>query len=761
MNHNDVVTLLTWFVPVAGIIAVAFAIYLARDVLGRDTGTPEMQEIASTIVEGAMAFLKRQYTTIAILSVVTAVLVGILLAVIPGATQGTTVGNLDLGMMTSVAFLLGAAASAVSGYIGMYVAVRANLRTAAAARNSLGEALTVALRGGAVSGFLVVALSLLGVFLIYFAYAAFANTPEDPNGGLAQAPFLIVGFGFGASFVALFAQLGGGIYTKAADVGADLVGKVEAGIPEDDPRNPAVIADLVGDNVGDCAGRGADLFESTAAENIGAMILGVLLYEITGRTNVAWILFPLVIRAFGLVASLVGILSARVSGRGGQDVTDKAALAALNNGYYIMAAVSAVAMMLVSWIMLPESAANGWSSGIWYGLAGIIGILTSIAFVFITQYYTAGSWRPVREIADAARTGPATTIISGIAVGFETTFLPTITIVAALFSSYWLGTMGNPSDLAEVGIHVPGVEGTFGVNTSVAAGIFGTAVATMGMLMSCAYILAMDTFGPITDNAGGITEMSHQAKEVRDITDGLDAVGNTTKALTKGYAVGSAALAAFLLFSAYLDKVRQVQPNTELVKGQVPINLSQIEVFAGAFIGAMLVFLFSSLAIRAVGRAAGQMIEEVRRQFRADPGIMLGTSRPDYARAVDISARAALREMIAPGLLAVATPVLVGVLLGWEAAGGLLMVGTIVGVLMANVLNNGGGAWDNAKKFIESGGLKDPDGTVLGKGTEAHKASVVGDTVGDPFKDTAGPSLHVLIKLLSTITLVLAPLFIR
>ncbi|HEX8230542.1 MAG TPA: sodium-translocating pyrophosphatase [Chloroflexia bacterium] len=758
MEHNDVVTLLTWFVPVAGIIAVAFAIYLARDVLGRDTGTPEMQEIASTIVEGAMAFLKRQYTTIAVLSVVTAILVGILLAVIPGATQGTTVDSTTLGIMTSVAFLLGAVASAVSGYIGMYVAVRANLRTAAAARNSLGEALTVALRGGAVSGFLVVALSLLGVYLIYFAYAAIAGGGND---GSAQAPFLIVGFGFGASFVALFAQLGGGIYTKAADVGADLVGKVEAGIPEDDPRNPAVIADLVGDNVGDCAGRGADLFESTAAENIGAMILGVLLYEITDRENLAWILFPLVIRAFGLVASLVGILSARVSGRGGQDVTDKAALAALNNGYYIMAAVSAVAMLLVSWIMLPESAANGWSSGIWYGLAGIIGILTSIAFVFITQYYTAGSWRPVREIADAARTGPATTIISGIAVGFETTFLPTMTIVAALFSSYWLGTMGNPSDLAEVGIHVPGVAGTFSVNTAVASGIFGTAVATMGMLMSCAYILAMDTFGPITDNAGGITEMSHQAKEVRDITDGLDAVGNTTKALTKGYAVGSAALAAFLLFSAYLDKVRQVQPETELVKGQVPINLSQIEVFAGAFIGAMLVFLFSSLAIRAVGRAAGQMIEEVRRQFRADPGIMLGTSRPDYARAVDISARAALREMIAPGLLAVATPVLVGVILGWEAAGGLLMVGTIVGVLMANVLNNGGGAWDNAKKFIESGGLKDPDGTVLGKGTEAHKASVVGDTVGDPFKDTAGPSLHVLIKLLSTITLVLAPLFIR
>ncbi|HET6261979.1 MAG TPA: sodium-translocating pyrophosphatase [Chloroflexia bacterium] len=761
MNHNDVVTLLTWFVPVAGLIAVAFAIYMARDVLGRDTGTPEMREIASMIVEGAMAFLRRQYTTIAILSVVTAVLVGVLLAVIPAATQGTTVSSTTLGIMTSVAFLLGAAASAISGYIGMYVAVRANLRTAAAARNSLGEALTVALRGGAVSGFLVVALSLLGVFIIYFAYAAFANTPSDPNAGLAQAPFLIVGFGFGASFVALFAQLGGGIYTKAADVGADLVGKVEAGIPEDDPRNPAVIADLVGDNVGDCAGRGADLFESTAAENIGAMILGVLLYEITGRTNVAWILFPLVIRAFGLVASLVGILSARVSGKGGQDVTDKAALAALNNGYYIMAAVSAVAMMLLSWVMLPEPASNGWSSGIWFGLAGIVGILTSIAFVFITQYYTAGSWRPVREIADAARTGPATTIISGIAVGFETTFLPTISICMALGASYWLGVMGNPAATAIVGIEVPGVIGEFEVDTAVASGIFGTAVATMGMLMSCAYILAMDTFGPITDNAGGITEMSHQDVSVRNITDGLDAVGNTTKALTKGYAVGSAALAAFLLCSAYLDKVRQIDPTLPLVEGQVPINLAQIDVFIGAFIGAMLVFLFSSLAIRAVGRAAGQMIEEVRRQFRADPGIMQGTSRPDYARAVDISARAALREMIAPGLLAVATPVLVGVVLGWEAAGGLLMVGTIVGVLLANVLNNGGGAWDNAKKFIESGGLKGDNGEVLGKCTEAHKASVVGDTVGDPFKDTAGPSLHVLIKLLATITLVLAPLFIQ
>jgi K(+)-stimulated pyrophosphate-energized sodium pump len=472
MTHNDIVTLLTWFVPVAGLIAVAFAIYLIRDVLGRDTGTPEMQAIASTIVEGAMAFLKRQYTTIAMLTVVTAVLVGVLLAVIPASTQGTTVDGPTLGMLTSVAFLLGAAASAISGYIGMYVAVRANLRTAAAARRSLGEALTVALRGGAVSGFLVVALSLLGVFLIYFGYAAFVGG-EDAN---AQAPFLIVGFGFGASFVALFAQLGGGIYTKAADVGADLVGKVEAGIPEDDPRNPAVIADLVGDNVGDCAGRGADLFESTAAENIGAMILGVLLYEITGRDNLAWILFPLVVRAFGLIASIVGILSARVSGKGGGDVTDKAALAALNNGYFVMAALSAVAMMAVSWIMLPESAANGLPSGFWFGLAGLIGIITSIAFVYITQYYTAGSWRPVREIAEAARTGPATTIISGIAVGFETTFLPTVAIAGALGASYWLGTLGNPLQNEAVhAINIPGVDTLFQVDTAIASGIFGTA----------------------------------------------------------------------------------------------------------------------------------------------------------------------------------------------------------------------------------------------------------------------------------------------
>ncbi len=783
----DTASIMTYLVPIAALVAIGFAIYLARDVLGRDTGTPEMQAVASTIFEGARAFLKRQYTTIFTLAGVTAILVGVLLALIPNSNAGTSVSQGTLGILTSISFLLGAVCSGISGYIGMDVAVRSNLRTASAARRSLGEALTVALRGGAVSGFLVVALSVLGVFVIFQVYSLIAGGGAE---GYAQAPFLIVGFGFGASFVALFAQLGGGIYTKAADVGADLVGKVEAGIPEDDPRNPAVIADLVGDNVGDCAGRGADLFESTAAENIGAMILGVALFEITGRHNVAWILFPLMAHAFGIFACIIGLLSARVSN--GADISDKAGLAALNRGYYVVAVISGFAIMGLSLLVFPETARAGGSSGLWLGMSGIVGILTSIAFVYITQYYTAGAWRPVREIAGAARTGPATTIISGIAVGFETTLLPALTIAAALGASYWLGTQANPVAAGQdaISIRVPGLTTTVSVDTIIASGLFGTAVATIGMLMSCAYILAMDTFGPITDNAGGIAEMSHQPASVRNITDGLDAVGNTTKALTKGYAVGSAALAAFLLFSAYLDKVRQVAqgkpgvtiPLTdtrgaaavgqdlgngiiakggEILGGAPAINLANLTVFIGALMGAMLVFFFSSLAIRAVGRAAGQMIEEVRRQFRADPGIMLGTSRPDYARAVDIAARSALREMIAPGVLAVATPVLVGLVLGWQAAGGLLMVGTIVGVLMANVLNNGGGAWDNAKKFIESGGLKDAGGKVLGKGSEAHKASVVGDTVGDPFKDTAGPSLHVLIKLLATITLVLAPLFVR
>ncbi len=597
----------------------------------------------------------------------------------------------------------------------MFVAVKSNLRTAAAAQHSVADALRIALRGGAVSGILVVGLSLTGVFVMFIAYGGFAN-PD-------QAPFTIVGFGFGASFVALFAQLGGGIYTKAADLGADLVGKIEAGIPEDDPRNAAVIADLVGDNVGDCAGRGADLFESTAAENIGAMILGVAIFAVTH--NVAWILFPLVVRGFGLIASVVGIFLVRGSDR-------RSPMTSLNTGYYITVALSIVAMWFVTGSMLNEKGGS-----IYFFFAGVVGILTSLAFVFITQYYTSGSWRPVKEIAEAAKTGPATTIISGMAVGFETTASSAIAIAIALFASHQLGE-------------------AWGAQTNLPhGGIYGTAVATMGMLMSAAFILAMDTFGPITDNAGGVASMSRASEETRERTDRLDAVGNTTKALTKGYAVASAALAAFLLFSAYLDKVAQLTG-----KPFDTVDLAKVNVFLGGFLGLMLIFFFSSLAIRAVGKAAGTIIEEVRRQFREHPGIMQGTERPDYARAVDITAQAGLREMVVPGLLAVLFPIVVGLVLKAEAAAALLMVGTMGGILMATVLNNSGGTWDNAKKFIELGMLKGDGGAVLGKGTDAHAAAVVGDTVGDPFKDTAGPSLHVLIKLLSTITLVMAPLFI-
>jgi K(+)-stimulated pyrophosphate-energized sodium pump len=705
-----------WVVPIAGVIAILFALYLAYDVLRRDAGTQKMQDIGGTILEGAMAFLKRQYGTIGMLSILVAIIVGALVGFLRGAEGIPGMTSVGIAWRTGVAFLAGAFCSSVSGFIGMYISVKSNVRCAAAAqRGGLREAITVALRGGSVSGFLIVALSLLGVTGMFYAFGGASN----PN----IAPHLIVGFGFGASFVALFAQLGGGIYTKAADMGADLVGKVEAGIPEDDPRNAAVIADLVGDNVGDCAGRGADLFESTAAENIGAMILGITVYLIT--KNPAWVLFPLVVRAFGLVASMIGILSVR--GREGENPMN-----ALNRGYFLAVALSIIGMYVGIATML---------GNIWLFFAGTVGILTSVVVVYITQYYTEPLYRPVKSIASASKTGPATNMVMGVAVGFETTMATAVIIGIALLLSYWLGTM-------------TGLAG---------GGAFGTAVATMGMLMTCSYVLAMDTFGPITDNANGIIEMAGVGGKVRSVTDRLDAVGNTTKALTKGYAMVSAGLAAFLLFQAYLDRVAFLRGLKEFNE----VNLARVEVFVGAMLAVMLVFLFSSLAIRAVGKTASKIIEEVRRQFKADPGIMKGTSRPDYAKAVDITARAGLREMMAPGLLAVGTPVVIGVIFhfipGYDAAmavAAVLMVGTIGGIMMASFMNNGGGAWDNAKKLIESGEFKDEKGQVIGKGTPTHAAAVVGDTVGDPFKDTAGPSLHVLVKLLSTITLVLAPLFI-
>ncbi|MCC7021525.1 MAG: sodium-translocating pyrophosphatase [Thermomicrobiales bacterium] len=713
-------------VLICGLAAIVFAFWLARDVLSRDSGTPAMQDIANRIYIGAVAFLRRQYSTIAMLAIVVAIIIGLVVGYFE------TEFRMTRGVITSIAFLFGALLSGISGYTGMYVAVRSNIRTASAARRSLGEALTVALRGGAVSGFLVVALGLLGVLIMYWGVYPRVQGALPPE---AETPFWIVGFAFGASFVALFAQLGGGIYTKAADVGADLVGKVEAGIPEDDPRNPAVIADLVGDNVGDCAGRGADIFESSVAEMIGAMILGATLFTAAlGAQNpqaIAYVFFPLVLGSLGLIASMVGVLSVRPEATPADPMTE------LNKGFYVTAALGVVGLAIASWWMLPFGRLE-------YFLCGIVGILTSFAFVWVTQYYTSGRYRPVQEIMEASRTGPATNIISGISVGFETTGAAAIVIAIALLSSYFIGDQ---------------VQGLFPFDTGFvrSSGIYGTAVATMGMLMSAAYILAMDTFGPVTDNAGGIVEMSNQPESVRDTTDALDSAGNTTKALTKGYAIGTAALAAFLLFSAYLQEVARF--GGEAIQAQV-VDLANPRVFVGGLVGAALVFVFASLAMRAVGRAAGAMIEEVRRQFRNDPGIMAGTSTPDYTSCVDIAVRASLREMIAPGVLAVAVPIVVGILLRWEGAAGMLMIGTIAGILVANVLNNGGGAWDNAKKMIEAGLLKDANGVVLGKGSDAHAASVVGDTVGDPWKDTAGPSIHVLIKLMATITLVMASLFI-
>ena len=679
------------FVFVVSILSLAFAGYLTHYVLKQDKGTPKMIEISDAIKEGANAFMKRQYSTIGILSIVVA-------GLIYGAyTLWPIPAYPDYAMQTAVAFLLGALCSAVAGFIGMYISVRANIRVASAARKSLNKALQIALRGGAVSGLLVVAMSLLGVAGLFYAYGG-ANTPT-------VTPLLIVGFGFGASFVALFAQLGGGIYTKAADVGADLVGKVEAGIPEDDPRNPAVIADLVGDNVGDCAGRGADLFESTAAENIGAMILGIALFPVFGLSG---IVFPLVARSFGLISSIVGVMIVKTNEK-------EDPMKALNRGYYVTSILAIAGLALATYLMLGQY----WKP---FFYTSVIGVVTSLLFAVITQYYTDQKFRPVQEIANASETGSATNIISGLAVGMESTALPVVVIVAALLSSFWIGgSTGLPH-----------------------GGIYGTAIATMGMLSTAAYILAMDNFGPISDNAGGIIEMSQQPKKVRAKTDRLDAVGNTTKALTKGYAVGSAALAAFLLFSAYLDEIRP--------HGILGINMAKPEVFVGGMIGATLIFLFSSLAMRAVGKAAYYIINEVRRQFRSSKKIMLGTKKPDYGKCVDIATIGALKEMVVPGLLVIIVPIAVGIFLGAEAAGALLMVGTIAGVIMALMLNNGGAAWDNAKKYIETGKLG-------GKGSDAHKASVVGDTVGDPFKDTAGPSLHVVIKLLSTLTLVTVSLY--
>jgi K(+)-stimulated pyrophosphate-energized sodium pump len=751
MQSSDTIWL--WIALGVGVLALLAAFILARVVLAGDTGSADMRVISDAIREGAEAFLSRQYRSIGIMAVVLAIIIFLGYYFSPSTRA--------VAVPTVISFLVGAICSGLAGFTGMYVSIRANIRTAAAARNSLNGALQSALRGGAVTGLVVVALALIGIGVLFLSFGGL-NNPQ-------HVVYELVGFGFGASLVALFAQLGGGIYTKAADVGADLVGKVEAGIPEDDPRNPAVIADLVGDNVGDCAGRGADIFESTAAENVGAMILGAALYPVFG---IKGILFPLMVHAINLIASIIGVAVVKTT-----DNEDP--MSALNRGFYVTSILALAGFGGIVYKMLSGPGVQP----LYLFLCGVIGLVTAFLFVWITQYYTESKYRPVQSIAEASLTGPATNIISGLAVGMETPAMPVIVICAALLLSYYFGVKGL------AGVDLPGI-------SNYVKGIYGTAIATMGMLSCAAYILAMDTFGPITDNAGGIIEMSAQPDSVRDRTDKLDSAGNTTKALTKGYAVGSASLAAFLLFSAYLEEIKSIVTARVTAAGSAGymprgwsftnVNLAEIPVFAGAMLGAMLVYLFSSMAIKAVGRTAQMVVKDVRDQFRENPGIMAGTSKPDYARCVSIVTGAALKEMVLPGLLAVGLPVAVGLIFrnfssvygagtevltaggfstvptingvpvnlgGATAVAGLLMVGTIAGVLLAMLMNNGGGAWDNAKKWIETG-------KYGGKKSDAHKAAVVGDTVGDPFKDTAGPSLHVLIKLLATITLVLAPLFL-
>ena len=714
---------LLFIVPIAAVIALIVAFVFFKQIFSKDKGTPEMQAISDKIEEGAMAYLARQYKTIGIIAVVIAIVIAIV---------GFAVKDFEdyLNYKVAIAFLLGAGCSILSGFIGMKVSVNSNIRTSAAATRSLSEAFQTSFRGGAVSGLAVSVLSLAGLFLVFFIYSAWCDT-------MTLTLHSVVGFAFGASMAALFAQLGGGIYTKAADVGADLVGKVEAGIPEDDPRNPAVIADLVGDNVGDCAGRGADIFESTAAEIIGSMVIGLAVVNLAAGFTFNFIYLPLVIMAFGLLASLIGIFSVRLKNE------DAEVIPALNLGYYITMGLVIVTMIFSCYWLLKDEAFFGQDvKWFMFAIAGCVGIALGLVVVYVTQYYT-GDHKPVQTIADQSESGPATNVIMGLSVGLESTVIPVVCIGIAIIATYLLGYYS-----------VDGGDATLG--------LYGTAIATVSMLASSAFILAEDTFGPITDNAGGIAEMSNQPDEVRNRTDKLDAVGNTTKALTKGYAMSSAALAAFLLFAAFFEIVGE-HYHTSIMFEMYQVVLGHPLIFVGGLIGAALVFFFASLAIRAVGTAAGEMVQEVREQFK-DGKIMAGEKEPEYGRCVDIATRSALKQMVVPALLPILVPVVFGLLYRYAlpedfhaiapyAVGGLIMVATIVGILMANFLNNGGGAWDNAKKYIE-------EGHHGGKKSPAHAAAVVGDTVGDPFKDTAGPSIHVLVKLLSTICLVTAILFV-
>ena len=670
------------FALVSGIVGIAYGVYLTFWVLRQDAGNDTMQTIALAIQEGAGAYLNRQYRTVGIVAGVM-----FLILWLAGAWSD------HFGLLTAMGFVVGAAASAIAGYVGMVIAVRANVRTAQAASNGLDPALQVAFKGGAVTGLLLIGLGLVALAGFYAIGSAVAG-PE-------KAVHALISLGFGGSLISVFARVGGGIYTKAADVGADLVGKVEAGIPEDDPRNPAVIADNVGDNVGDCAGMAADLFETYVVTIVAAMVLAMSLFP----GNTAPVLYPLALGGLTVFATIIGIFFVKASEGG-------SIMSALYKGLFVSGGLAAVAFFPVTTNMMDGI---GGVSGVSYFIAALLGLVVTLALVFITDYFTATGYSPVQEVAKASETGHATNIIAGLAVGMQSTAWPVVVIVVAILLSF--GICGGAGG----------------------GGLYGVAIAAVAMLSMAGIVVAIDAFGPVTDNAGGIAEMSHLGEDVRKITDALDAVGNTTKAVTKGYAIGSAALAALVLFAEYAREAQAVNQS-------LTFDLSDPTILLGLFLGVMLPFIFGALCMKAVGQAGGLVVEEVRRQFREIPGIMEGTQKPEYGTCVDIVTQSALQKMLVPGIIPVISPILVGVLLGPAALGGVLVGSIVTGLFLAITMTSGGGAWDNAKKYIEEQGLK---------GTETHKAAVTGDTVGDPFKDTAGPAINPMIKVINIVSLLI------